>query len=160
MRTVTVVCVGKLKERFWREAAEEYEKRLSAYCDLRIAEVADEKAPERLSGADLARVRAREGERILKQVPAGAFCMALAIEGKRYDSVRFADRVRAIQETGDGKIAFVIGGSVGLSDAVYARADETVSFSDMTLPHQLARVVLLEQLYRGYRIRNGEPYHK
>lgn len=160
MRAVTVVCVGKLKERFWREAMEEYEKRLSAYCDLRIAEVADEKAPERLSDADRERVLDKEGERILKQVPSDAFCMALAIEGKRYDSVGFANRVRAIQEAGDGKIAFVIGGSVGLSRAVYARADETVSFSDMTLPHQLARVVLLEQLYRGYRIRNGEPYHK
>ena len=160
MRTVTVVCVGKLKERFWREAAEEYEKRLSAYCDLRIAEVADEKAPERLSDADLSRVRAREGERILKQVPDGAFCMALAIEGKRYDSVGFANRIRVIQETGDGKIAFVIGGSCGVSADVRSRADETLSFWQITLPHNLARIVLLEQLYRSCRISRGEPYHK
>ena len=160
MKRVAVVCAGKLKERYWREAQAEYEKRLQSYCDLRIVEVADEKAPEKLSDALKQSVMEKEGARLLKQVDDDAYCIALDMRGKAPDSVAFAGQIRRIQETKDGKIAFVIGGSLGLSRAVLERADETLSLSALTFPHQLARIILLEQLYRGFRIRAGEPYHK
>ena len=160
MKTVTVVCAGKLKERHWREAEAEYAKRLGAYCDLKIAEVADETAPEKLTEALKKSVMEKEGVRLLKHVDEDAYCIALDLRGKAWDSVEFAEQVRKIQETKDGKIAFVIGGSLGLSEAVLRRANETFSLSALTFPHQMARIILLEQLYRGYRIRNNEPYHK
>ena len=160
MRAVTVVCVGKLKERFWREATEEYEKRLSAYCDLRIAEVADEKAPERLSDADRERVLDKEGERILKHIRPQDHCIALAIDGKRRTSEAFAKELGDAMTGGISSVAFVIGGSLGLGEKVLARADRKLSFSDFTFPHQLMRVILLEQVYRAFRILKNEPYHK
>ena len=160
MKTVTVVCAGKLKERYWREAEAEYAKRLQAYCDLKIVETPDEKAPEKLSDALKKSILDKEGARLLKHVDADAVCIALDLRGKAPDSVAFSEQIRKIQENGDGKIAFVIGASLGLSEAVLKRANETLSLSALTFPHQMARIILLEQLYRGYRIRNHEPYHK
>lgn len=160
MKTVTVICAGKLKERYWREAEAEYAKRLGAYCDLRIVETPDEKAPEKLSEALKKSILDKEGARLLKHVTFDAYCIALDLRGSAPDSVMFADRIRQIQENGDGRIAFVIGASLGLSDAVLQRANEKLSLSALTFPHQMARIILLEQLYRGYRIRMGEPYHK
>ena len=160
MKTIKVVCAGKLKERYWREAEAEYAKRLQTYCALRIVETPDEKAPEKLSDAQKRKVLDKEGARLLKHVEADAHRIALDLRGKSTDSVAFSGQIRRIQETGDGRIAFVIGGSLGLSEDVLKRADETLSLSAMTFPHQMARIILLEQLYRGYRIRTGEPYHK
>ena len=160
MKTVTVVCAGKLKERHWREAESEYAKRLRAYCDLKIVETADEKAPEKLSEALKKNILDKEGARLLKHVQDDAYCIALDMRGTTPDSVRFSEQIRRIQETGDGRIAFVIGASLGLSEAVLQRANERLSLSALTFPHQMARIILLEQLYRGYRIRMGEPYHK
>ena len=160
MKTVTVVCAGKLKERYWREAEAEYAKRLGAYCDLRIVETPDEKAPEKLSDSLKKSVLDKEGLRLLKHVEDDAYCIALDMRGASPDSVRFSEQVRKIQETKDGKITFVIGASLGLSEAVLRRANDKLSLSALTFPHQMARIILLEQLYRGYRIRMGEPYHK
>ena len=155
-----IACVGKLKDRFYREAAAEYAKRLSRFCTLEIAEVADEKAPESLSPAEEAQVKEREGERLLGRIAPGEFVICLAIGGKRYSSEAFAQLLQDRFDRGIPCVTFVIGGSLGLSPAVLARADARLSFSDMTLPHGLCRVVLLEQVYRAFKINAGEPYHK
>ena len=157
---ITVVCVGKLKEKFFADGVEEYKKRLGRYAKIEIAEVADEKAPENLSIAEEEQVKAKEGEKILKKIPDDAFVVALCIDGKMLSSEELADFFEKKTVSGVSSIAFVIGGSLGLSKAVIDRADYKLSFSKMTFPHQLMRVVLLEQIYRGYRILNGEPYHK
>ena len=155
-----IACVGKLKDSFYREAAAEYTKRLSRFCSLEIAEVADEKAPESLSPAEEAQVKEREGERLLGRIAPGEFVICLAIDGKRYSSEAFAQLLQDRFDLGVACITFVIGGSLGLSPAVLARADARLSISDMTLPHGLCRVVLLEQVYRAFKINAGEPYHK
>ncbi len=155
-----MVCVGKLKERFFSDAVAEYAKRLSRYGKLDIIEVADEKTPEGASAAEEEKIKAREGARILKAVREDAYVIALAIEGKKYSSEQFAEFLKARGLSGDSHLIFVIGGSLGLHADVLARADFLLSFSDMTFPHQLMRVILLEQIYRGFRILNHEPYHK
>jgi 23S rRNA (pseudouridine1915-N3)-methyltransferase len=152
---LTVVAVGRLKERFWREAADEYLKRLGPYATVRVVEVDD-----RDSGRDEVRARAEEGADILRALPHGAHTIALAIDGAQRSSEQFADRLGELALNGRSSVAFVIGGSVGLSAEVLSRADETLSFGPMTLPHNMARVVLLEQVYRAFRISRGEPYHK
>lgn len=157
---VTVVCVGKIKEKFFTEALGEYEKRLSRYLKLSIVELADEKTPDGAPEALEEQIKKKEGERILKAIPEGAFVIALAIEGKQLSSEALADYVEKLGVRGIGHIVFVIGGSLGLSKEVLIRADALLSFSKMTFPHQLMRVILLEQIYRAYRIINGEPYHK
>ncbi len=157
---LTVYCVGKLKEDFYRLAVSEYEKRLSRYCKLRIVEVADERISEPADDATLTKVKEKEGERLLSKVREDTFLIALAIDGERLDSIRFSQKIEELGLCGTREIGFVIGGSVGLSDAVLRRADFTLSFSDMTFPHQLMRVILLEQIYRAFRIIKGEPYHK
>ena len=153
---ITLVTVGKIKERFFADAIKEYEKRLSRYCRLEIVQVSDEKTPEKASEAKARQIREREGERILAQLKEGAYVIALAIEGKMASSEELAK----LGITGKSQVVFVIGGSLGLSEAVLKRADEQLSFSRMTFPHQLMRVILLEQIYRSYRIIAGEPYHK
>ncbi len=158
--TVRVVCAGKLKDGFYRDAAAEYGKRLSRFCSLEICEVADEKTPDSLSPAEEAQAMAKEGDRLLNRIRPGDHVIALCVGGKRYDSVAFAKRLRTLFDTGKDSVAFVIGGSLGLSPAALARADETLSLSDMTLPHRLCRVVLLEQVYRAFKISAGETYHK
>ena len=157
---ITVYAVGKIKESFYREAVEEYAARLQRYDRLRIVEVADEKAPENLHEADREKVLASEGERLLKKIPEKTYLIALAIDGKRMDSIAFSEKIASLRVRGESEIGFVIGGSLGLSEAVLRRADERLSFSDMTFPHQLMRVILLEQIYRAEKILAHEPYHK
>lgn len=153
----TVVAVGKLKEKFWKAACDEYLKRLQPYMRTRIVEIADID-PARAGGVDAA--RRKEGEAILAALPAQAHVILLAIEGKERSSESFSQRLDSLLIQGKSDISFVIGGSDGVSEDVRARADETLSFGPITLPHNLARVVLLEQLYRAEKISRGEPYHK
>lgn len=157
---ITLVAVGKIKEKFYEEAVREYAKRLSRYCKLEIVEAADEKTPDRAGEALENQIKEKEGERILSQIKDGSYVIALAIQGKMPDSVALAEKIGALGVGGVSRIVFVIGGSLGLSEAVLKRADYLLSFSMMTFPHQLMRVLLLEQVYRGYRILSGEPYHK
>lgn len=157
---ITIVCVGKIKEKFYRDALAEYTKRLSRYCSLSITEVADEKTKEQASDVECAIIKDREGERILKSIREDGYVIALAIDGKNLDSVELSKKIEKLALTGKSNLYFVIGGSLGLSDEVMKRADYKLSFSRMTFPHQLMRVILLEQIYRSYRIINHEPYHK
>jgi len=157
---ITIITVGKLKERYFKEAVEEYSTRLSKYCKLEIAEVPDEKAPENLSPAEELIVIQKEGQGILKYVKDDTYMIALAIQGKELSSEGLADFINNLGIKGRSNIAFVIGGSLGLCNEVLKRADFKLSFSPMTFPHQLMRVILLEQIYRGFRIIKGEPYHK
>lgn len=157
---ITIVCVGKIKEKFYRDALAEYTKRLSRYCSLSITEVADEKTKEQASDVECAIIKDREGERILKSIREDGYVITLAIEGKNLDSVELSKTIENLALTGKSNLYFVIGGSLGLSDEVMKRADYKLSFSRMTFPHQLMRVILLEQIYRSYRIINHEPYHK
>ena len=157
---VTIICVGKLKEKYWRDAIAEYSKRLSRYMKLDIIELADEKAPETMSPAQEAEVKDKEGQRILKNVKDDAFVVALAVEGKMLSSEELADFMAKKGVSGVSHMVFIIGGSLGLSPAVMQRADYALSFSRMTFPHQIMRVVLLEQIYRSERIHRNQPYHK
>lgn len=157
---ITVLAVGKVKERFYREALEEYAKRLGRYCKLTIIEVEDEKTEENVSESQIGLIKEKEGKRLLRHLPQDAWRIALAIDGKKLDSVAFSQKIEKLGVSGKSHIAFIIGGSLGLHDDVLRAADEKISFSDMTFPHQLMRVILLEQIYRGYRIANNEPYHK
>lgn len=157
---ITVICVGKVKEKYFRDAIAEYEKRLSKYCRLEIIEVQDEKTPDNASEILKEQIKEKEAFRILKYIKEDAFVVTLEILGKKMDSVAFANTIEKLATYGRSHIQFVIGGSLGLHSSVSERADEKISFSDMTFPHQLMRVILLEQIYRGYRIISGEPYHK
>lgn len=157
---ISVICVGKIKEAFYSQAVAEYQKRLSRYCQLEIYEVADEKTKDHAPDSETRLVLEREGERILKYIREDAFVIALAIEGKMLDSPGLSEKLEQLAVSGKSRIVFVIGGSLGLSGKVLARADLQLSFSRMTFPHQLMRVILLEQVYRAYRIMNHEPYHK
>ena len=157
---ITIVCVGKIKEAFYRDALSEYTKRLSRYCKFKIEEVADEECKENASAAEEEAVKVKEGERLLKKIPVSAYVYALAINGRKLDSVGFSKELGNLFVSGQSEICFVIGGSIGLSDGVLKRADTKLSFSDMTFPHQLMRVILSEQIYRAFRIMNHEPYHK
>lgn len=157
---ITLITVGKIKEKYFRDAIAEYQKRLSKYCRLEIVEVADEKTPDKASETEEAQIRQREAARILKAVRDNAYCIALTIDGKKRDSVNLATHIEQLGLSGKSNLVFVIGGSLGLYDSVVQRADETLSFSELTFPHQLMRVILLEQIYRCFRIINNEPYHK
>lgn len=156
---ITVACVGKIKEKYFTDAINEYSKRLSRYVSLNIAETADEKAPENMSKAQMLQVKETEGERLLK-IFKDSYVVALDIKGRKMTSEGFADFISGTMIKGVSHITFVIGGSLGLSDKVLERADYKLSFSDMTFPHQLMRVILLEQIYRANRIMKNEPYHK
>ncbi|MBQ8199731.1 MAG: 23S rRNA (pseudouridine(1915)-N(3))-methyltransferase RlmH [Lachnospiraceae bacterium] len=157
---ITIITVGKVKESYFRGAIEEYSKRLSKYCKLDIVEVADEKTPDKASETEEEQIKAKEAERIMKYVRDDAYVIALAIEGKQLDSVELADKMETLGVQGKSHIQFIIGGSLGLHASVLSRADYKLSFSKMTFPHQLMRVILLEQIYRAYRIISHEPYHK
>ena len=157
---ITIIAVGKIKEKFYREAIDEYKKRLSRYCKIKIIEVADEKTKENSSDKENDIVLQKEGERIISHINDDDYVIALAINGKKYDSIKFAKKINELAITGKPDICFIIGGSIGLHKAVLDRADMKLSFSDMTFPHQLMRVILSEQLYRAFRIINNEPYHK
>lgn len=155
-----IACVGKLKDACYEDACAELVKRLSRYYPAEIAEVSDEKAPDSLSPAEETRVRDREGERLLARIRDGEYVIALAIGGQQADSVSFARKLSALAGGGTRTVTFVIGGSLGLSDAVLARADEQLSLSRMTFPHRIARLLILEQVYRAAKINAGETYHK
>lgn len=157
---ISIISVGKLKEKYLKMGIDEYAKRLSSYAKIDLIEVADEKAPEELSEAEMELVKKKEGERILSKIPDGTYVYALAIEGKMKTSEEFAEGLEKLMTYGTSKIAFVIGGSLGLHKDVFNRANEKISFGRMTFPHQLMRLILLEQIYRGFRIMKGEPYHK
>jgi len=157
---ITILAAGRIKESYLREAADEYSKRLSRYCRLEIEETADEKTPENAGKALEEKIKETEGERLLKKIPDDSFVIALAIDGKPLSSEEFAAQIDGLGIGGVSHIVYVIGGSLGLGKNVLDRADFKVSFSRMTFPHQLMRVILLEQIYRSYRIIKGEPYHK
>ncbi|MEB2280518.1 23S rRNA (pseudouridine(1915)-N(3))-methyltransferase RlmH [Lysinibacillus xylanilyticus] len=157
---ITIVSVGKLKEKYLKMGIDEYVKRLGGYAKMDIIEVPDEKAPEQLSEAEMEIVKKKEGERILSKINPDTYVIALAINGKMKTSEQMAADLESLMTYGKSKIAFVIGGSLGLHDDVLKRADEKQSFGKMTLPHQLMKLVLVEQIYRSFRIMKGEPYHK
>ena len=157
---ITLITVGKIKEKFYTDAIAEYSKRLSRYCKLEIIQVADEKTPDNASDVVENQIKDKEGERILSNITDGAYVITLAIEGKMLDSVELSEKIGALGVSGTSQIVFIIAGSLGLADKVLKRADYLLSFSKMTFPHQLMRVILLEQIYRGYRVLSGAPYHK
>lgn len=157
---ISIICVGKIKEKYYVDAIKEFTKRLGRYCKLIINEVADEQTPANAGTAMENMIKAKEGERIEKYIDDNAYVIALAIQGDMLDSVQLSKRINNLGIQGVSHIQFIIGGSLGLSDIVLERADYMLSFSKMTFPHQLMRVILLEQIYRAYRIINGEPYHK
>jgi 23S rRNA (pseudouridine1915-N3)-methyltransferase len=157
---ITIVTIGKLKEKYLKQGIDEYLKRLSIYAKVEVIELPDEKAPENLSETEMEQVKEKEGERILGKISDDTHVIALAIEGKMKSSEQLAKDLDQLATYGKSKVAFVIGGSLGLSKAVMKRANDTLSFSKMTFPHQLMRLILLEQVYRAFRINRGEPYHK
>ena len=157
---IELLCVGKIKEKFFREALAEYEKRLKRYCDLKTIQVTDEPVPENASDAINRQILETEGERLEKHIDPNDFVIALAINGKKFDSLKLAAFIEEKMNYSASKLVFVIGGSLGLSEDILKRSDLLLSFSDFTFPHQLMRVILLEQIYRSFRIIRGEPYHK
>ena len=157
---ITLLTVGKIKEKFLRDAIAEYSKRLSKYCKLEIIEVADEKTPDHASEVVEKSIRDKEGERLMRYIRDDDYVITLEIGGKMLDSVAFSRQLENLGIRGQSHIRFVIGGSIGLGDALVKRSDYALSFSKMTFPHQLMRVILLEQIYRSYRIMTNQPYHK
>lgn len=157
---ITILCVGQIKEKYFRDAIAEYQKRLSRYCKLQMIEVADEKTKENASEAENDLIRKKEGERLLKHIKDSDYCITLEIDGKMLTSEGLSKEIDRLGLAGKSSLVFVIGGSIGLDTAVIKRSDYALSFSKMTFPHQLMRVILLEQIYRSYRIMRGEPYHK
>lgn len=157
---ITLITVGKIKEKYLKDAIAEYSKRLSRYCKLEIVEVADEKTPDNASDTVEDAIRDKEGERILKYIKEDAYVITLEIAGKMLTSEEMAEKIDKLGVQGTSHIIFIIGGSIGLDREILKRSDYALSFSKMTFPHQLMRVILLEQIYRSYRIINHEPYHK
>ncbi|MEG0475573.1 MAG: 23S rRNA (pseudouridine(1915)-N(3))-methyltransferase RlmH [Carnobacterium sp.] len=157
---IKIITVGKLKEKYLKMGIAEYTKRLGNYCKIELIEVPDEKAPEKLSEAEMLQVKEKEGERILSKISEQAYVFALAIEGSQRTSEVFSKEIEQLGIQGKSNLVFVIGGSLGLSEAVMKRSNTQISFGKMTLPHQLMRLVLIEQIYRSFRIMKNEPYHK
>ncbi|AYE48513.1 23S rRNA (pseudouridine(1915)-N(3))-methyltransferase RlmH [Priestia megaterium] len=157
---ISIITIGKLKEKYLKQGIQEYLKRLSSYAKVEIIELADEKAPENLSESEMEQVKQKEGERILAKISDDTYVIALAINGKQKSSEELAKEIDSLATYGKSKIAFVIGGSLGLSSEVMKRSNAALSFSKMTFPHQLMRLVLVEQIYRAFRIIRNEPYHK
>lgn len=157
---IVLICVGKLKEKYLSQGVDEYVKRLSRYCNLEIIELADEQTPDHASDALENIIKKKEGERILKAMKEDSYCIALAIDGTMISSEELAGKIDSLGLNGNSHISFIIGGSLGLSVDVLKRADYKLSFSKMTFPHQLMRMILLEQIYRAYRIISNQPYHK
>jgi len=157
---ISIITVGKLKEKYLKQGIEEYTKRLGPFAKIDVIEVPDEKAPENLSETEMIQVKKAEGDRILSKISSDAHVIALAINGKMKTSEQLARDLDQLATYGKSKIAFVIGGSLGLSNEVLQRANDTLSFSKMTFPHQLMRLILVEQVYRAFKINRGEPYHK
>lgn len=157
---IHIISVGKIKEKYLKLGIEEFSKRLSSYCKLSIIELPDEQAPEHLSEKELEQIKNREGEKILSKVKQDDYVIALDVKGSAMSSEQFAQKLAQISFSGKNQINFIIGGSNGLSEGVLKRADFKLSFSKMTFPHQLMRLILLEQIYRAFKIQRNEPYHK
>lgn len=157
---INIISVGKIKENYFKEAIIEYKKMLSNYADLKIIEINDESCPENLSDKDMVKVKNIEGEKILSKIKNNSYTIALDIKGKSIDSVKFSNIIEDAMIFGYSDINFIIGGSLGLSSEVLKKADYKLSFSKMTFPHKLMRVILIEQIYRAFRIMNNHPYHK
>ena len=157
---ITVITVGKLKEKYWKSAIEEYSKRLGRYCNLSVIEVADEKCPDNAGEEDMKIIRKKEGDKIRGKIPGNSYLVTMEIKGKEQDSVGFARWLDALPHQGHSHIVFVIGGSLGLDEELCSCSRHSLSFSKLTFPHQMMRVILLEQIYRAYRINRNEPYHK
>ena len=157
---ITVISVGKIKEKFIVDGIKEYSKRLSKYCKLKIIEVDDEKAPENLSEAEMKIIKNKEGEKILNKISSNTYIITLAIEGKNLSSEQLSSKIDELALNGQSDITFIIGGSLGISDEVLKKSHFKLSFSKMTFPHQLMKLILLEQIYRAFRISRGETYHK
>ena len=157
---ITVYCIGKLKEKYWRDAIAEYSKRLSSYCSLKIVELKEARLSANAGSAEEEAVRFEEGKALLSRIPKDAYVITLEIRGNKMSSEKMAKELEQLALSGKSEIGFVIGGSLGLSADVSRRADRKLSFSDMTFPHQMMRVILLEQIYRCFKISRGEPYHK
>ena len=160
MMNIMVLCVGKLKEKYWTDAVCEYAKRLSPYCTLKIDEVKEARLPDNAGPAEEEAVKEAEGREILRRIDRDAYVISLEIKGKELSSEQLAAHVQELGVSGRSTVVFIIGGSLGLSPAVSARADMKLSFSPMTFPHQMMRVILLEQIYRAFKINRGEKYHK
>lgn len=157
---IKIVCVGKLKEKYFKDGIAEYLKRMDRYAKVEIVQVPDEKAPEKLSDAEMEKVKEIEGNRILSKIKDKEYVFVTAIKGYEYTSENFAQKISDVTTYGHSDITFVIGGSLGTSNAVNKRADELISFGKFTMPHQLMRLVLIEQIYRAFMINIGSPYHK
>lgn len=157
---IRIICIGKLKEKYWSDAVAEYSKRLSRFCTLEIVELKESRLPDKASAADEARVKEEEGRAILSKLDDGTYVITLEIQGKQLSSEELAAKVEELSLDGKSDIAFIIGGSLGLSPEVSRRANFKLSFSRMTFPHQMMRVVLLEQIYRSFKIIRHETYHK
>ena len=157
---INIIAVGKIKEKYIQEGIKEFSKRLSRYCNLKIIEVDDEKAPENLSDKEIEVVKQKEGLKILSKIPQNSLIISLEIQGMEVSSEELSKKMEDTMISGINDITFIIGGSLGLSDEVRSKSDVKLSFSKMTFPHQLMRLILLEQIYRGWRIMKGEPYHK
>lgn len=157
---IKIIAVGKIKEKYIQEGIKEFSKRLSRYCILDIIEIEDEKAPESLSDREMEIVKSKEGERILAKIPQNSFIISLEIQGKQLTSEELSKKIETLMVEGTNDITFIIGGSLGLSKEVLDKTNFKLSFSKMTFPHQLMRLILLEQVYRSWRIMKGEPYHK
>lgn len=157
---IQIVSVGKVKEKYIKLGIDEFEKRLRPYCKLTLDEVSDEQAPEQISEKEMINIKQKEGERILSKIKPNQYVIALAINGESWSSEQLANEMDKLGIHGKSQLSFVIGGSNGLSDEVLKRADQKLSFSKMTFPHQLMKLILLEQIYRAYKIQKNEPYHK
>ena len=157
---INIIAVGKIKEKYIREGIKEFSKRLSRYCDLRIIEVDDEKAPENLSDREMEGVKEKEGKRILSKIPQNSYIISLEIDGREISSEEMSKKIEELMVSGVNNISFIIGGSLGLSKEISKISNFKLSFSKMTFPHKLIRLILLEQIYRSFKIMKGEPYHK
>ncbi|MCH5298783.1 MAG: 23S rRNA (pseudouridine(1915)-N(3))-methyltransferase RlmH [Ruminococcus sp.] len=160
MQTVNIICIGKIKEKYWTEAIAEYRKRLSAFCKFNIVELDEEKAQGNPNDSQIGSILSAEGKRILSKLSNNSYVIAMCIEGKQLSSPELADRLADVALSGKSNVDFIIGGSWGLSDEVKARANFKLSISKMTFPHQMARVILTEQIYRAFEIQSNGKYHK
>ncbi len=157
---ISIICIGKLKEKYWSEAVTEYSKRLKRFCNLEIIELRESRLPDKAGKAEEDAVKENEGEEILKKIKDNMYVITLEVQGKKLSSEKLAMHMEKLVLEGNSNIAFIIGGSLGLSPAVSKRANYSLSFSDMTFPHQMMRVILLEQIYRSFKINHNETYHK
>ena len=159
MININIICVGKLKENYLKEAISEYSKRLSKYCNLKIIEISDEKLPNKINDNTIEEVKNKEGLKILENIKKDSYVFPLDLNGKQFSSEEFSEKLENIAVRGFSSITFIIGGTLGISNEVLSKANEMVCFSKMTFPHQLIRVFLLEQLFRAFKISNNETYH-